>query len=177
MVPQARLPGREAQERAARLDVGVEPRDVRVGVVQHVVLEAPEVRTRAQQVEREGHGPIHPRARGCAAVIRVVHDGEPDACHGEADGDAEERGLPGAEVNEHQERPGGGEPSDHDGALRAHRPAAVSRARGAFEMLLRPTLQVEVEGAARRKANPLQVGRHLPQKERPVARDVGRQQR
>ena len=42
MVPAARLPGRKAQQRASGLDVRIQPFEVRVGVMQHVVLEAPE---------------------------------------------------------------------------------------------------------------------------------------
>jgi hypothetical protein len=62
MVLATRLPRREAQPRIARFQVAVEPGDVRVGVVEHVVLAAPEERARAHQVDREGHDPVHPCA-------------------------------------------------------------------------------------------------------------------
>src|SRR5437773_6203267 len=64
MVPPPRLPRREAQQRAAGLDVRIEPGHVRVCVVHDVVLEAPEERARAQQIERERHDSVHARARG-----------------------------------------------------------------------------------------------------------------
>ena len=78
-------------------------------------------------------------------MIRVVHDGEPDAGHGEADGDAQQRRLPGLDVREHQHSVGSGEPCQHDRALGAHRPAAVTGARGALEIVLHPALQLGVE--------------------------------
>ncbi len=160
VVPVARLPGREPQQRTAPFQVGVEGGDVGVGVVEHVVLAPPEERAPADEVQGEGQDRVRPRAGRSASVIRVVHHREADARHGEADRDAQQHRFPCPHVREHQQSVGAAEPREHGGALDAHGPAAVTGARGAFEISLHPALQIGVEGAVRRKPDPRHLGPH-----------------
>ena len=141
----ARLPVREPQERSAALEIGIERGNVRIGVVQHVVLVPPHVRARADQVERERQDRVRAGARGGPSVVGVVHYGKADAGHGKTGGDGQEGRFPGPDVREHQHSVRRGKPGENGGALQAHRPTAMARARRTLEVALDAAVQVLVK--------------------------------
>ena len=138
------LPGREAQVRRARLDVVVQAGDVRVGVMQDVVLLPPEVRAGAEEIEREAQYPVDARILGVAAVVRVVHHAEADARHRQAHGDGEERRLRSGDGREHRQNPGAAQPGQQHRGFQPHAPAPVRRA--PLEVRFNAPLEIGVEG-------------------------------
>ena len=66
-----------SRAKGAERDVGVEPDDVRVAVVQCVVLEAPHPRRPPERVGRVRQHAIHPPSRRERVMVGVVHDRRP----------------------------------------------------------------------------------------------------
>ena len=81
---QPALAGGESAPRV-EVDVVVEARDVRVGVVDDVVLDAPYVAAAANQIHGMAHHQIHPFVAGKGVVVGVVGDVETDGGHGSAE--------------------------------------------------------------------------------------------
>ena len=155
----ARLAGRDPEKRA-RVQVGVDADHVGVGVVQHVVLLAPQGPGGADQVGREGQRPVPGGVRRGAAVVGIVHHVEAEPRPGQAQRDGQQGRLSAGRMAEEQEAVGGREPGDDDHRLEAEPPAAARRPAGRAEVGRDPRLDVGVEGAGWLEGDPDLVGRH-----------------
>ena len=155
----ARLARRDPEQRA-RVQVGVDANHVGVGVVQHVVLLAPQRPGGADQVGREGQHPVPGGVRRRAAVVGVVHHVEAEPRPGQPQRDGQQGRLSAGRVAEDQQAIGGREPGDDDHRLEAEPPAAARRPAGLTEVGRDPRLDVGVEGAGWLEGDPDLVGRH-----------------
>ena len=100
-----------------RLDVNVVVHafDVRVGMVNEVVLDLPQVAAGAHQVQAAGHHTVQAFVLRIAAMRGIVHDVETDSGHREAHDDAGQNRQPQRWCKKHQqhiERAGHGQQED-----------------------------------------------------------------
>jgi hypothetical protein len=111
---------RRETHQAVGLEVFIQPGDVGVGVMPHIVLLAPDEAAAAQQLEGEAHDLVHPGLVRIAAMDGIVHDVESGAGHGKAKEHAQKQIDQGRKPAQQNQEIGSEPPGRNDGGLEIH---------------------------------------------------------